>query len=255
MKPNGITFIRDESYFTKSYNRDKRLTLKAKGLLGLVKDLPPTWDFSIKGIASISKETKDTIHAITKELRKFGYCRMEEVREAGKFSGYHWFFYETAQNPESLPHPKNKDTVAPHPKKPDTEKPDTVFYDKIDKELLKDGKSKGEGEKTAKKEQDNPLPESVLLWLNKMEIELPEAGARLISRKVKVIEAWEDVLDGWLASNWTRNNIDGQLDRYDKKVKKGDYDIAPANKVMENLDPEKQKEEDAFKRLMYGDTK
>ena len=39
--------------------RDKRLSLKAKGLLSVMLSLPPEWDFTLTGLAYISKEGVD----------------------------------------------------------------------------------------------------------------------------------------------------------------------------------------------------
>ena len=54
--------------------KEKKLSLKAKGLHTLIMGLPNDWDFSINGIVAISKEGRESIMNGIKELIKFGYC-------------------------------------------------------------------------------------------------------------------------------------------------------------------------------------
>ena len=39
--------------------KDKRLTLKAKGLMSVMLSLPENWDYTLRGLAAISKEGVD----------------------------------------------------------------------------------------------------------------------------------------------------------------------------------------------------
>jgi len=51
-------------------NRD--LTLKAKGLLSLALSLTSYWDYSLKGLAHINRESVDAIRTAVWELEKDG---------------------------------------------------------------------------------------------------------------------------------------------------------------------------------------
>jgi hypothetical protein len=53
--------------------KEKRMSLKSKGLLSLMLSLPDTWDYSISGLATLSKDGKDSIMSALAELEKFGY--------------------------------------------------------------------------------------------------------------------------------------------------------------------------------------
>ena len=55
---------RTENYTTISnyHLKDKNLSLKAKGLLSMMFSLPDDWDYSVRGLQMICKETKDTIN-------------------------------------------------------------------------------------------------------------------------------------------------------------------------------------------------
>ena len=53
--------------------RDKRLSLKAKGLLSVMISLPSEWDYTLAGLAYISKEGVSAIRAAIQELEENGY--------------------------------------------------------------------------------------------------------------------------------------------------------------------------------------
>lgn len=48
--------------------RDRNLSYKAKGLLSFMLSLPEDWDYSLKGLCAISKESRDGIRSILNEL-------------------------------------------------------------------------------------------------------------------------------------------------------------------------------------------
>ena len=47
---------KDYTVMSNYHLRDKNMSFKAKGLLSVMLSLPDDWDYSIKGIISISKE-------------------------------------------------------------------------------------------------------------------------------------------------------------------------------------------------------
>ena len=68
--------------------RDKRLSLKAKGLLSQMLSLPEDWDYTLSGLARINAEGKDAIRAAVVELEQARYIqRRQRIDKAGKFSG------------------------------------------------------------------------------------------------------------------------------------------------------------------------
>ena len=62
--------------------RDKRLSLKAKGLLSVMISLPAEWDYTLAGLAFISKEGVSAIRAAIQELEENGYVTVEHVDTA-----------------------------------------------------------------------------------------------------------------------------------------------------------------------------
>ena len=56
--------------------RNAALTLKAKGLLSQILSLPPEWDYTLKGLSRINRESIDAIRTAIQELERAGYdCR------------------------------------------------------------------------------------------------------------------------------------------------------------------------------------
>lgn len=92
-----IQKIRKEEGYTIMSNyhfKDKRLSLKAKGLLSMMLSLSDNWNFSLIGLSSICVEGKDTIRKILNELKRYKYLKMIEKRdENGRFY-YEYIIYE-----------------------------------------------------------------------------------------------------------------------------------------------------------------
>ena len=63
--------------------RDTRLSLKAIGLFSIILSLPPEWDFSIAGLAAITKDGIATVRAALNELEANGYLTRKRGRQAG----------------------------------------------------------------------------------------------------------------------------------------------------------------------------
>ena len=87
--------------------RDKRISLKAKGLLSQMLSLPEDWDYTLPGLASINSEGKDAIRAAVAELERAGYIqRRQTVDKDGKFSNNEYIIREypvSAQKPQEGP--------------------------------------------------------------------------------------------------------------------------------------------------------
>ena len=107
---------RDYSTINNTVLRDKRLSLKAKGLLVTMLSLPDDWDYSIEGLSAILKEGRDAIRSAIQELEKFNYVeRVQDRSEGGNFNGYVYIIHETPclENTEVPPLTENPTTVNP----------------------------------------------------------------------------------------------------------------------------------------------
>ena len=82
---------------------DRNLSLKAKGLLSVVLSLPEDWEYSVSGLASISKEKETSINSALRELKENGYLVITKKLPNQTTSGrieYEWDFYEIPQTAE-----------------------------------------------------------------------------------------------------------------------------------------------------------
>lgn len=78
--------------------KERKMSLKAKGLLSLMLSLPDTWNYSISGLVTLSKDGKDSVMSALAELEKFGYLTRERVvNSKGQFSGIEYNIYEEPQ--------------------------------------------------------------------------------------------------------------------------------------------------------------
>ena len=73
---------RNYTVMSNQHLRDKRLSLKAKGLLPLMLSLPEDRDYTTKGLARICKDGVDSICATVRELEGAGYIVRKRERRA-----------------------------------------------------------------------------------------------------------------------------------------------------------------------------
>lgn len=108
--------------------KDKRLTLKAKGLMSVMLSLPENWDYTLRGLAAISKEGVDAISEAVKELERSGYVIRNRKRdERGRLSGTEYLIYEdchmNSQPAQDAPEPEKPKQENPRLENPVQEKP------------------------------------------------------------------------------------------------------------------------------------
>ena len=63
---------RDYTVMSNYHLRDKRISLKAKGLLSMMLSLPDDWNYTTRGLAKICKEGVDAIGGALRELENCG---------------------------------------------------------------------------------------------------------------------------------------------------------------------------------------
>lgn len=94
--------------------KDKELSLKAKGLLGVIMTLPDNWKFTITGIATCLKESTGAISTAIKELIDAGYCiRTIVYDDSHKIQGYKYTFSDEKELLQDEPLDENPSTENP----------------------------------------------------------------------------------------------------------------------------------------------
>ena len=102
--------------------KEKKMSLKAKGLLSLMLSLPDDWNYSISGLVTLSKDGKDSVMSALAELEEFGYLiRNRTTNSKGQFSGIEYHIYEQPQEENPIAEKQNSDNQ--NAEKTNAEKP------------------------------------------------------------------------------------------------------------------------------------
>jgi hypothetical protein len=95
-----VNKTRDYTVMSNVHLKDKRLSLKAKGLLSIMLSLPDDWDYTIAGLAKISLDGETAINAALRELKKTGYLVVEKIMPGKSESGRIEYEYTVFETPE-----------------------------------------------------------------------------------------------------------------------------------------------------------
>ena len=92
-----VRVIKNKDYTTicNRIFKDKRLSLKAKGLIAMLLSFSDKWKLSINGLESILKEGRTSIRSTMNELIKFGYVERKQIRKEGMFIGVNYTVFES----------------------------------------------------------------------------------------------------------------------------------------------------------------
>ena len=122
-----IKVVKDKNFTVMSnyHLRDKRLSFKAMGLMSFMLSVSDDWEYSVNGLAQCAKDKKDSVLSALKELKEYGYLKIENKRnEKGVFQGAVYTIYEKppcTENPS--PHSEKPHSENPHSEKPHSENP------------------------------------------------------------------------------------------------------------------------------------
>ena len=90
-----VEHTKDFTVMSNYHLRDKRLSLKAKGLLSQMLSLPENWEYTLTGLASINRESVSAISHAVKELETCGYViRRQTSDSSGRFDKNEYLIYE-----------------------------------------------------------------------------------------------------------------------------------------------------------------
>lgn len=115
---------RDYTVMANHHLRNRELSLKAKGLLSLMLSLPNDWDYTLRGLAAISKDGIDSVRSAIKELEAADYVTRERLRsEGGRLSQTQYTIFEVPPNAVLSATPRQSKSQNPNLGKPRLEKP------------------------------------------------------------------------------------------------------------------------------------
>lgn len=199
--------------------REKKMTLKAKGLLSLMLSLPEEWDYSVRGLAVLSKDGKDSVMNTLSELEEFGYLkRTKVIDENGRFSGYDYDIFEK-------PQPRNPDAENPCPGNPDTEKPDTENPPQLN--TKQSSTKKLSNKKSSTKEFVPPTIEEVEKYCKERKNNVDAkkffdyfSASDWVDSKGNPVRNWKQKVITWEGYAKERTDTNGQTARDPGKVQK-----------------------------------
>lgn len=84
------------------HQRDRTLTVKAKGILSQMFSLPEGWDYTLRGLAYLNADGIDSMRSGIRELEKAGYIERRRIRdEQGRLRGTVYKVYAVPCKPTS----------------------------------------------------------------------------------------------------------------------------------------------------------
>lgn len=86
----------------KYYLKEKKMSLKAKGLLSLMLSLPTDWNYTIPGLISMCNENTAAIRTALDELKRFGYLTVIKQLPNETKSGRLEYKYIVSETPNKL---------------------------------------------------------------------------------------------------------------------------------------------------------
>ena len=177
--------------------KEKKMSLKAKGLLSLMLSLPEDWDYSIAGLTTLSKDGKDGVMSALSELEKFGYLtRTRLVNDKGQFDGIEYNIFE---QPQEKPVAEKPISANPISEKPISEKPSQLNTNSI-----KDLKNKILNILNTKDEELIELYQAYI-ELRKSTLSL-KGLERLVARAKRLskgnVRIEKEMLDASIRNNW-----------------------------------------------------
>ena len=101
----------------------KQFKAESKRLLDMMISLPDTWNYSVRGLSSITPDGVDGVLTALKELERLGYLERNQQRESnGRMGRAEYVIYEM---PRKKPCSESPCTEKPYTVNPDTDTPVT----------------------------------------------------------------------------------------------------------------------------------
>lgn len=177
--------------------KEKKMSLKAKGLLSLMLSLPEDWDYSVAGLTTLSKDGKDGVMTALAELEKFGYLtRTRLVNDKGQFDGIEYNIFEQPQEKPIAEKPIEDNSILEKPISENTTQLNTNSIKDLNNKILNILNTK-----------DTELVELYQEYINLRKSSLTLKGLeRLVARAKRLskgnVRIEKEMLDASIRNNW-----------------------------------------------------
>ncbi len=128
-----INKSKDYTCMSNFHLKDRKLSLKAKGLLSIMLSLPENWDYSINGLTAICIESRGVIRNTLGELKQNGYLKTTKLLPDQTETGRYRYIYDIYEEPK-------QDTEKQGIEKQDIEKQYIVFNKELNTNKLNTNK-------------------------------------------------------------------------------------------------------------------
>ena len=196
-KTNNFTVMSNHHF------KEKKMSLKAKGLLSLMLSLPDDWNYSVSGLVKLSKDGKDGVMSALQELEKFGYLtRQQQFNAKGQFSGIEYNIFEEPQTENPITDKQN--TALPISANQDAENPQQLNTNPL---ITKNNKSIKESNTNAITEtelfelllefEDTELAElyrEYAEWRNTTDAPLTKQGLKMLIKRCERLSGFDTAI-------------------------------------------------------------
>ena len=131
-----VKLQKDFTVMSNHHLKNRELSLKAKGLHSLMLSLPDDWNYTLRGLVTLSKDGRDGVLAALQELEENGYLIREQKRIGGKYSKTEYTIFQLPQTEK--PYTAKPCTEKPYTAKPCTENPTQSNTNKSNTKEIKD---------------------------------------------------------------------------------------------------------------------
>lgn len=205
---------KDYTVMSNAHLKDKRLSLKAIGLLSVVLSLPDGWHYTVNGLVGAVKDGKDSVESAIKELKNNGYLRVDKIYPNGNCNRiqYQYTFFE-----------KPQEVVFQPLENQDIEKQEIESQPIENPHAYKDTNKSNTNRLNTNKESKHKYGEyQHVLLTDKEHTHLVELYGSSLDEHIKILDEYIEtsgksyknhslVLQKWVHDEWTKRNKDNPV--------------------------------------------
>ena len=198
--------LRDFTVIRNSIFKDYTLSAKAKGVACQLLSLPPTWDYSVKGLVTLFNDGEASIRSALSELEEAGYLHRERARDKGKLGKSVYVITDTLKcEKPNVENPLVEKPIVENPpqlntKVSNTKKSNTDIYEGLPVNLTETLYEFEEMRKSIKK----PMTDVARKRLIK---ELQKLAGEDVQKMIEILD--QSILNSWAGVYPIKNNTKG----------------------------------------------